>query len=92
MIGGVAVAAAAQTFPFRVFSFPTEISLASRTATGIATLDGEALSRLTTIYYDKRAIELLKENLKFHSVQPLNGNFYGCVHPVRFKQFDFKSA
>jgi len=50
LIGGVAAIAAERTFPFRVFSFPTEIKIAK--ATDI-TFD--------VIYYDRRALDVLKE-------------------------------
>lgn len=52
MVGGIAVAAASRTWPFRVYSFPTNISIASEIS---------ALYKLEVIYYDKDAMANLKE-------------------------------
>ena len=83
MVGGVAAAAAVRTWPFRVFSFPTEIAIPSVPAFNTATWQDLAL-----IYYDREAIEQLKRHLlfdemiKFSSPLP-KGNevihFQGCA-------------
>jgi len=53
MFGGVVVGAAVRTWPFRVYSFPTEIS--------VPAFSLEKLQYLTTIYYSKEAIQLLQQ-------------------------------
>jgi len=55
MVGGVAVAAAARTFPFRVFSFPSEIIPPT----------APLIRELGIIYYDKTALDALKETMMF---------------------------
>ena len=58
LIGGVAVAAAARTFPFRVFSFPSAISLAP--AIGNQFISADHISR--------EALKLLLQNLEFSKI------------------------
>ena len=57
LVGGVAVTAAARTFPFRVFSFPLQITVPS----------GPFLRELEIIYYDKSAIDALQEMMMYGS-------------------------
>lgn len=68
LFGGVAAAAAVRTFPFRVFSFPSEIVIPP---VGEYSFQLEALKKLSVIYYDKAAIENLKENLIFNDMMEM---------------------
>jgi hypothetical protein len=62
LVGGVATAAAVQTFPFRVFSFPSEVE---KVSPALIRLDMRAL---TVTYYDKDAIEMLKRSMSVEEI------------------------
>lgn len=83
LIGGVAAGAAVRTFPFRVFSFPTEIVVPE------PILPAE----LAMIYYDRQALRILAENLTFKAViqpRPLpQWELPGSK--VRWQQFQWKT-
>lgn len=83
MIGGVATAAAVQAFPFRVFSFPSEIA----PATTFPALLAPNLNTLSTVYYDRAALDVLVKTLRFADVRPRNGLFLGYAHPMQFKRY-----
>lgn len=59
LAGGVAATAAVRTFPFRVFSFPTEIVKPESYATYVMGRNS-TLGPAEIIYYDKEAIDRLK--------------------------------
>jgi hypothetical protein len=60
LVGGIAATAAVRTWPFRVYSFPSEIQLptiATSTATGTLALNlqGLPLHRFATVWYNPEA-------------------------------------
>ena len=59
MVGGVAATAAVRTFPFRVFSFPSEIKVVHRFPKMLAP------GLLNPIYYNREALDVLKKNFAF---------------------------
>jgi len=61
LIGGVATTLAVQAFPFRVYSFPTEIVVPDL-------ILSDDFGDLATIYYDRQALRILAENLTFKAV------------------------
>ena len=67
LIGGIAATAAARTWPFRVYSFPSEIKIADATAMGIE-LENLPLEKLATIWYSKEAVDLLKNRFQFFAM------------------------
>lgn len=76
LAGGIAAEAVVRTFPFRVFSFPSEIVPA------YSPLD------LAPIYYSKEALQALVKHLRFKAIKPMNAeDFYAIVHPEVFKAY-----
>lgn len=57
LVGGVVTVAAERAFPFRVFSFPKAVTPAF----------GPTWQDFDVVYYDKEALDLLKEHFKFES-------------------------
>jgi hypothetical protein len=76
LVGGVAVAAAARTFPFRVFSFPPEIKIVQ------SDYFGTLLEPGLTIATIRQAVEALKSR----DIRPFNGNFTYLIHPSYYKE------
>jgi hypothetical protein len=61
LFGGVAASAAVRTWPFRVFSFPSEIVVPELPISA-------ELYGLTTMWYSKEALEQLKKDFVFATV------------------------
>lgn len=76
MVGGVAVAAAERTFPFRVFSFPKEV--VPNTATGYS---------LLTSHITPELLRSTIEQMKLRLGGPLPSNFYWDCHPKQLEAY-----
>lgn len=83
LVGGVAVAAAARTFPFRVFSFSKEVVGYRSYIMGADAFFPE----LAYPYLTKEALRKMVEQLKGENIMPFNGdNFHYAIHPEVAKQ------
>lgn len=82
MVGGVAVAAAARTFPFRVFSFPSQVTgfhFDKIVADDLIVPDNSYL----TVEMIRKAVKLLRGA----EIRPFDGeNFRFDIHPTRYKE------
>jgi len=67
LVGGIAATAAVRIWPFRVYSFPSEIKIADATAIGIE-LENIPLEKFATIWYSKEAVDLLKKRFQFFAM------------------------
>jgi hypothetical protein len=57
MVGGIAVASAVRAWPFRVFSFPSEVRVPNL-----------PIHHFSKVWYDEAAIKILERNLRFHAL------------------------
>jgi hypothetical protein len=81
LVGGVAASAAVRTFPFRVFSFPTEIK-------PVTFGDyNDYVNFSNFIYYDKEFIEVLKRESLFENISQMRPLPKSDGTQIRFFQY-----
>jgi hypothetical protein len=75
LIGGVAAATAVRTFPFRVFSFPTEPMLAATSVRFVKMYDvieRKMINRFDVLY-GFGALDMLRHTVSCHMITGING-------------------